>query len=97
VNAGEIIALASLIFTVFVFISGALIRSRDLQITDLKKQNESLEVKNDVLKSTLAAKQETIDEQHRQLDRLIITAEIQERFFSGLHSRLPPSATRDQS
>lgn len=94
-GAGEIIALSGLIFTIFTFIALSLIRSRDLQIADLKRDKEVLETKHDVLKQTLSAKQETIDEQHRQLDRLIITAEIQERFFSGLPRHLPPSQARE--
>lgn len=93
---GEIIALASAIFTVFAFISGLVVRSYTTKVTELQKSNEQLAVKIDVLKQTLDAKQETIDEQHRQLDRLIITAEIQDRFFSGMSRHLPTSTTGDK-
>lgn len=93
---GEIIALAALVFTVFTFVAGAAIRSFTNRIAELQKEKSSLETKIDVLKRTLEAKQETIDEQHRQLDRLIITAEIQEKFFSRLPRHLPPSEARDK-
>lgn len=91
---GEIIALASTIFTILAFIAGLVVKSYTSKITDLQKTNEQLNNKIDVLKRTLEAKQETIDEQHRQLDRLIITAEIQEKFLSKLPRHLPP-ATRE--
>ena len=93
-EAGEIIALASTIFTVIAFVVGLVVRSYTTKITELQKINEQLNARIDVLKRTLDAKQETIDEQHRQLDRLIITAEIQEKFFGRLSPHLPP-ATRE--
>jgi flagellar capping protein FliD len=95
VQPGEIIALASVIFTVFAFIFGMVVRSYTSRIADIQKTNEQLGTKIDVLKQTLDAKQETIDEQHRQLDRLIITAEIQERFFSKLPRHISPSGPRE--
>lgn len=96
-EAGEIIALASTLFTVIAFVVGLLVKAYTSKIADLQKANEQLNIKIDVLKRTLDAKQETIDEQHRQLDRLIITAEIQERFFGGLHRRIPTSPTEDKT
>jgi len=95
VDPGEIIALASTVFTVLAFIAGLAVKSYTSRIADIQRTNEQLVAKIDVLKQTLEAKQETIDEQHRQLDRLIITAEIQEKFLSKLPRHLP-SATREQ-
>ena len=94
-DPGEIIALASTVFTVLAFIAGLAVKSYTSRIADIQRTNEQLVAKIDVLKQTLEAKQETIDEQHRQLDRLIITAEIQEKFLSKLPRHLP-SATREQ-
>lgn len=95
-GAGEIIALVALVFTVLSFVVGALIKSRDNQIAELRRENESLLTRLDTLDKTLAAKQETIAEQHRLLDRLTITAEIQERFFSGVQRHLPSSHTGER-
>jgi hypothetical protein len=92
VQPGEIIALASLIFTIFTFAAAILIRSRDMKISELREDKKVLEAKLELTRKTLETKQETIDEQHRQLDRLIITAEIQEKFFSGLPRHLPPAS-----
>lgn len=95
-GAGEIIALAAFVFTVFTFVVGAGVKSYTGRISELAKEKEVLTAKIEILHRTIDAKQETIDEQHRQLDRLMITAEIQEKFFSRVPRRLPGTETSDR-
>lgn len=92
-SPGEIISLAALLLSLLVTLAGLMLKSKDNQIAELRRQNEALETRVTVANETVNVKQETIDELRRQVDRLTITAEIQERFFSGLPRQLP-SPTR---
>lgn len=56
----------------------------------LLNQITRLETKLELSDRTVEAKQETILEQRRQLDKLEITAKIQERFLVQLPQQLPP-------
>ena len=96
-DPGAVIALAALIFTVISTIFAFTVRAYVARISELNRENELLRARNEVIQRTLDAKQETINEQHRQLDRLMITAEIQERFFRQMSQRIPPSRTGDQA
>lgn len=82
-DAGAIIALASVIIVVEIAVFGGIIR---YLLTKIEKQ----EAKWDLADRTLDAKQETINELRRQLDKLEITAEIQHRFLDQLPKQLPP-------
>lgn len=55
-----------------------------------------LETKLDLAVRTAETKQETIDEQRRQLDKLEITAEITHRFLDQLPKQLPPKPSGDR-
>lgn len=94
-GAGEIIALASLIVTVILVVGGALLRSRDNQIAELRREREAqqraYETKLDFADRTIDTMRETNAELRRQLDRQTITAEITERFLGGLPRQVPPT------
>lgn len=62
----------------------------------LQGQITRLETKLDLAVRTVETKQETIDEQRRQIDKLEITAEIQHRFLDQLPKQLPPRAPGDR-
>lgn len=87
---GEIIALIIGVCSLLIGGSGLLISQRNRRIDALEARNATLVTKLEYAEQTIETRQETIAELRRQLDRLVITAEIQERFFSGLPRTTPP-------
>jgi hypothetical protein len=87
VEAGEIIAVCSIVVSVITTTLVTMITQRNRRI-------DALETSLRLAEQTSETKQETIAELRRQVDRLTITAEIQERFFRELPRHLPPSGDR---
>lgn len=92
-DAGAIIALAALVVTILIAVFGAIIRWLAGQVAEQKRLNESQRVEYtarlNVAEQTADARRETIVELKRQLDKLEITAEIQNRLLNQLPRHLP--------
>lgn len=78
--AGEILTLVSIVSVILLTIVGGIIRH--------------LLGKLAVAEALVDAKQETIEELRRQNDRLEITAQIQDKFFSALPRTLDPGSSQ---
>lgn len=63
-------------------------------IRNLHKQIDGHQHKLELAEQLLDAKQETVDDLRRQVDRLQITAEIQDRFFKQIPPPPPGSGER---
>jgi uncharacterized membrane protein YhiD involved in acid resistance len=86
-DAGAIIALISVVATLLTVILGGIIR---YLVNKIERQENKFEAKLELAERTADAKQETIDELRRQVDRLEITAVIQDRLLGRLPQQLPP-------
>lgn len=69
-------------------------RERDAAVLRGEAQRERFEVKLELAEKALEAKSETVDELRRQVDRFLITAEIQDRFFKQIPPPPPTSGER---
>lgn len=99
-DPGAIIALAGLVVTVLIAVFGGVIRHLISKVERLESESkadrEKFETKLDLADRTVDAKQDTINELRRQLDKLEITAEIQHRFLDQLPKQLPPSPSGER-
>ncbi len=87
VDASAWLTLVSIIATLASLVIGGYIRN-------LHKQIDSHQHKRELAEQALDAKQETVDDLRRQVDRLAITAEIQDRFFKQIPPPPPGSGER---
>lgn len=104
-SPGEWIAAVSVLAAVVVAVVGGVIRWQANQITEAKRERDdarrerdtqraSYEAKLEIAEQALETKSETVDELRRQVDRYLITAEIQDRFFKQIPP--PPSTSGER-
>lgn len=95
-DAGAIVALASVIVVVLIAVFGGIIRhllsKNDRLAAENRSDRDRFEAKLEIAERTADTKQETIGELRRQVDKLEITAEIQRRFLDQLPKQLPPQS-----
>lgn len=96
VDAGNWLTLVSILSVTGIAIFGGILRMMVKQIDDVKRERDNLrtvyEAKLEIAEHAVETKSETIAELRRQVDRLSITAEIQDRFFKQLPAP-PPSSS----
>lgn len=80
-NAGVSVAIAGLVVTVLIAVFGGIIKHLLDRAAKYEARYEALAESSE---RTLDAKQETIEELRRQVSRLEITAELQDKFFGQL-------------
>lgn len=97
-SAGEWLTVVSIVSALAVTIVGGVIRWLVNQNAELRREKETqrlaYETKLEIAERALETKSEIVDELRRQVDRLTITAEIQDKLFKQLPSPPPRSGER---